>query len=64
MPHVRRPIAGALILNTSICVVEALASLSTNTLSLVMERAQNRSRIDYLLATELQNEGRSITTCE
>jgi hypothetical protein len=35
--HVRKPTAGALILNKSICVVEALAGLSANSLRLVMD---------------------------
>jgi len=41
MSHVRKPIAGALILNTSICLVEAPAGFSANSLSLVMDGFHN-----------------------
>lgn len=43
MSHIRKPIAGALILNTLICVVEALAGFSANSLSLVMDGFHNTS---------------------
>ena len=49
MPHVRRPIAGALILNTSIRVFEALAGLSANNKTI-------QSRREFLRPEEIEGE--------
>lgn len=43
MAHYRRPLGTAVVLNTTICVVEALAGLTAHSLSLLMDSVHNLS---------------------
>ncbi len=49
MSNVRKPIAGALILNKSICVVEVLAGLSASSLNLIMDPVHKMKHTERII---------------